>query len=91
MFLHSEISSTNKKNKRVSFNLHKHVYVYTNINNDKLWWSDYELSIASNSAQNEIFGLMNIHPYMTIQDAKKLLYQPNNISSNNYKISRFLG
>ena len=81
---------TNKKNKRVCFNLHNNIYIYNNINHDELWWSEYELSIITNNAKYEIYKLMSIHPYMTINEAKKLLYQPNNMSyKSTYKINLF--
>jgi len=47
-----------------------------------LWWSENDLTNAVNNARNELFDLVNKNPSMTIIQAKKLLYQPNNISYN---------
>ena len=45
-----------------------------------LWWSEYDHIIASNNSLLELKKLMNRHPLMNIRHAKKLLYQPNNLT-----------
>ena len=47
-----------------------------------LWWQEHDYNNAIISAKNEIGQLIKIHPYMEINQAKRLLYQPNNISYN---------
>jgi hypothetical protein len=57
---------------------------------DELWWSEEDHFIAKVAAREEIMRLINIHKYITLKDAIKLLYQPNNISYNedNFKIQK---
>jgi hypothetical protein len=74
--------NTNKKDKRVQFTEKTFVHMYPNINTKDLWWTPYDYHIANQSANIDIYRLMSIHPYMTIRQARKLLYQPNNISYN---------
>jgi hypothetical protein len=73
---------TIKKEKRVQFNDNKYIHMYPNINHKELWWTRLDYSIFQNIANKEICMLMSIHPYMTPQQARQLLYQPNNISYN---------
>jgi hypothetical protein len=47
---------------------------------ENLWWSQYDHLHASNKSLLELKELMNRHPLMTIKQARKLLYQPNNLS-----------
>jgi hypothetical protein len=50
------------------------------INNCReLWWSTMDQSWARFTALQEIKDLRRKHPLMTIKQALKLLYQPNNI------------
>ena len=55
---------------------------------ENLWWSQYDHTNAHNNSLLELKILMNRHPAMTIKHAKKLLYQPNNITF--YDSSNFL-
>jgi hypothetical protein len=52
----------------------------TNDIKEALWWSEYDHITASNNSLLELKKLMNIHPSMNIKHAKKLLYQPNNLT-----------
>ena len=47
-----------------------------------LWWNESDLLNSVNTARNELHNLINRNPSMTLSQAKKLLYQPNNISFN---------
>jgi hypothetical protein len=47
-----------------------------------LWWSVEEHAESRKNAFEEINNLRSIHKTMTIRDALKLLYQPNNITYN---------
>ena len=79
-----------KKPKKVSFSQKKYVYIlpYCNekYNNHELWWSPDELLDMRKKSFIDIQNLMNHNPLMEINDAKKLLFQPNNIS---YDIRNF--
>ena len=48
-------------------------------NSKYLWWSHLDKSTACYMMQLEIQNLQKIHPAMTVKQAMKLLYQPNNI------------
>ena len=73
-----------KTNKNVRFSKKVYIYLipkYYEINNiDDLWWSEKDLTDIKNNAIQEMKFLMKNHPFMKIQHAKKLLYQPNNIT-----------
>ena len=73
-----------KKNKNVRFSKNVYIYLipkYYEINNyDDLWWSEEDLTDIKNNAIQEMQFLMKKHPFMKIHHAKKLLYQPNNIT-----------
>jgi len=49
---------------------------------ETLWWSVEEHAESRKSAFEEINNLRSIHKTMTMRDALKLLYQPNNITYN---------
>lgn len=74
--------------KKVSFNLFTEIiYIpkyekHNNYDHENLWWSDYEMQITRNRTRDEILTLLKKHVDMTLDQAKKLLYQPNNISFN---------
>jgi hypothetical protein len=75
--------SYNKKNKRVRFhNLIQVVLVpkisdlYDTID---IWWSNTDKLNANKSMYDEIQVLRKRHPAMTLKQAMKLLYQPNNL------------
>jgi hypothetical protein len=53
-----------------------------------LWWSELDKSVARYNMYNEIQSLQRIHPTMTVKQAMKLLYQPNNLTC--YDPSNFL-
>ena len=78
----------NKKNKKVSFDLFiEIIYIpkyekQNNYNHDNLWWSDYEMQMTRIGSRDEILTLLKKHTLMTLDHAKQLLYQPNNISYN---------
>lgn len=45
-----------------------------------LWWNESDRKKAVNNTYFELNQLMRHHPIMTVKQAKKLLYQPNNIT-----------
>ena len=52
-----------------------------------LWWSHLDKQLAHSMMFNEIKNLQSIHPSMTIKQAMKLLYQPDNLTrydANNF-------
>jgi hypothetical protein len=70
--------------KKVTFNKIIEVYIipsfFTNIDKLNLWWNKNDVNNAVFSCKTEIANLIEIHPQMEIKYARKLLYQPNNIS-----------
>jgi hypothetical protein len=71
--------------KKVSFDLFTEIiYIpkYEKEYVETLWWTDYEMSITRITSRNELLSLLNQHIFMTLKQAKQLLYQPNNISYN---------
>jgi len=53
-----------------------------------LWWSELDKAYAYSSMFIEIKNLQNNHPTITIKQAMKLLYQPNNLT--HYDASNFI-
>ena len=53
-----------------------------------LWWSELDKSSACHMMRNEIHNLQKKHPTMTVKQAMKLLYQPDNLTR--YDASNFL-
>jgi|688.fasta_scaffold788538_2 hypothetical protein len=74
------------KNTKVKFNEKIEssplVSYYDDSEKQHLWWSCLDRYNAAVLSFREIKTLLNRHPYMTCREAKKLLYQPNNISYN---------
>ena len=68
--------------KKVSFNNTESVLYIENINilKDILWWNSNDYIEAEKNAWLEINNLRSLHSKMTLNEAKILLYQPNNIS-----------
>ena len=70
--------------KNVSFNKYKKINlipIYYEIDNcDDLWWKKTDYKLIASMAIKELIRLLTIHPCMNIAQARKLLYQPNNIS-----------
>ena len=90
-FYHQVMIDKNKKKqippifkKMLCFSNIVHVYLipinYEIPNYQDLWWTETELVTIRHEAFQEIKQLMlQSTPYMNFKDAKKLLYQPNNI------------
>ena len=80
----SDVCSSDLKNIQFS----KYIYIYLIptcrelINYQNLWWTEDELINTRLIATKEIMELKNRLPFISMDDAKKLLYQPNNISYN---------
>jgi len=78
--------------KKVTFDNIVNVYIipsfFTDLTREQLWWNRKDYCIAISSCNQEIKNLIAIHPNMDLKCAKKLLYQPNNISydPNNFYI-----
>ena len=73
------------KNKKVTFALFKEIIYIPKYRKDicgDLWWSDFEYNINIIAMREEIHRILNRSPLMSLAHAKKLLYQPNNISYN---------
>ena len=91
-FLKSKYSYINKndnKFKKVNFNKYVTIIFIPNIEfiSSKnliqyLWWNNEDLKIFRQESLLEIKTLINRNPTMQINDATKLLYQPNNITFN---------
>lgn len=74
------------KNKKVTFALFKEIIYIPKYKKDicgDLWWNTLEYNVNMLAVREEIGGILNRNPLMTVANAKKLLYQPNNISYNN--------
>ena len=68
--------------KIVKFNIFNELFIinpYNDYEVYELWWNYLDYLEAIKSSKVEIQNLLNIHPSMEIKQAKKLLYQPNNI------------
>jgi len=82
MFYNNSIISKKKKNVRFSI----YTYIHPNstilyVDSCKfLWWTEVDKREASISMFIEIQNLQRIHPTMTVKQAMKLLYQPNNLT-----------
>lgn len=72
------------KNTKVQFSekieLSPLVLYYDDSEKHYMWWSCVDRYNAAVSSFQEIHTLLNRNPYMTYREAKKLLYQPNNIA-----------
>jgi hypothetical protein len=71
------------KSKKVSFDLFTEIIYIPKYKKDigqELWWSDSEYNVNIIAMRKEIHEITNRNPLMTLAHAKKLLYQPNNIS-----------
>jgi MoaA/NifB/PqqE/SkfB family radical SAM enzyme len=83
-----------KKKKNIQFS--KYIYIHLIptyrelINYQNLWWSEDELINCRINASREIMELKNRLPSASIDDAKKLLYQPNNITYNENNFSYYM-
>ena len=71
--------------KQVRFNNEVKIRYYAQIittesMKSELWWQRTDLYLAKYYAANDISRLISIHPKMTIKEATKLLYQPNNVT-----------
>jgi len=53
-----------------------------------LWWSKEEHIESRNSALDEVNRLREIHKTISLRDALRLLYQPNNITYNEKNFER---
>ncbi len=53
-----------------------------------LWWTELDKSTACYAMRSEIQNLQKNHPNITVKQAMKLLYQPNNLTR--YDPSNFL-
>ena len=83
-----------KKKKKIQFS--KYIYIHLIptyrelINYQNLWWTEDELINCRVHASREIMELKNRLPSASIDDAKKLLYQPNNITYNENNFSYYM-
>jgi hypothetical protein len=76
-------NSIDKTRKRVNFqNIIRVRYIpkYIDICDCRdIWWTEVDRRVAMIFMNSEINTLLRIHPSMNIKQAKKLLYQPNNL------------
>ena len=81
-----------KKNKKVRFSIYTYVHPNPTILDVEickyLWWSEIDKTTAHFAMFSEIQNLQKIHPTMTMKQAMKLLYQPNNLTR--YDASNFV-
>jgi hypothetical protein len=90
IYIDEKINKNTRIKKNVSFDLFTEIiYIpkYEKESLEILWWTDYEMSITRITSRNELLRLLNQHTFMTLKQAKQLLYQPNNIS---YNIQNFI-
>lgn len=92
ILLYSFHKHIKKTTKNVRFSKNIYIYLipkyYEILNHKDLWWSETDLIEIRQNAILEMQCLMNKHPFMKLNHAKKLLYQPNNITSydpNNFE------
>lgn len=89
-FLKPKLNNINKNIKKKKKNIQFSKYIYIHliptyrelINYKNLWWTEDELINCRVNASREIMELKNRLPSASMDDAKKLLYQPNNITYN---------
>ena len=86
-------NSISKKNKKVRFSIYTYVHPNPTILDVEickyLWWTEFDKSAAYFAMFAEIQNLQKKHPTMTMKQAMKLLYQPNNLTRydpNNFVI-----
>ena len=71
--------------KKVTFSEHNNVYIIPN-NDDfvndkcKLWWTVNEMNNSRNSSYTEITKFISIYPYLNFKDARKIIYQSENVN-----------
>jgi regulatory protein YycI of two-component signal transduction system YycFG len=84
--------SYNKKNKRVRFHNLIQMVLVPKVSElydmTDIWWSERDKVNAYKSMYDEIQVLQKRHPSMTLKQAMKLLYQPNNL--RHYDPSNFV-
>ena len=78
-----------QKNKKVKFSNIKYIYLipyyYEIIKSlDDIWWNGNDLLNASHDAAKKIKDLLDIHPLMTLKQAKKILYSPFSYDESNF-------
>jgi len=76
--------------KQVRFNKAT-IYIYETIEEKikkDLWWSQEEHIESKKSVFEEISRLRSIHPTISLRDALRLLYQPNNVTYNEKNFER---
>jgi hypothetical protein len=79
-----------KISKKVTFDNKSYIYMipyyYEIIDSlDDIWWNNDDFSNATYEASKKIKNLLDIHPLMTINQAKKILYNPISYDENNFK------
>jgi len=77
------LSRNRRETKKVSFSQYVNVHLIPQKEELKehfdLWLSENDFANSYKMAINELKRLLEIHPFMKLWEAKKLLYQPNNI------------
>jgi predicted transcriptional regulator len=73
-----------KKKKNVRFSIYTYIHPNPTILDMEsckyLWWTEFDKSAAYFAMFTEIQNLQRNHPTMTMKQAMKLLYQPNNLT-----------
>jgi hypothetical protein len=71
-----------KQNKKLRFDIFSDVFIIDTFidTTNSLWWSQTDLYNFKISCINEIHTLMRRHWQMNFKEAKKLLYQPGNMT-----------
>jgi len=76
--------------KQVRFNKAT-IYIYENIEEKikkDLWWSQEDHIESRRTALDDVNRLRCIHPTISLRDALRLLYQPNNVTYNEKNFER---
>ena len=100
-FIHSNLFNENNCKKKNNYPNNKKKIKFSSLvrvqfipffyeeNIPSLWWTPYELMDFKMQATKEIMELKQKHPHISILDAQKLLYQPNNISYDENNFSHY--
>lgn len=69
-------------NKKLRFNTTIYVYEVASLRQSKehLWWSNDDVDEFKQSCFKEVKDILNRHQSMTLAQARKMLYQPGNMT-----------
>lgn len=75
-------TNTTAINKKLRFNKTIYIYEIASFSQSKehLWWSDDDFYQFKRSSWNEVKDILDRHQSMTVSQARKMLYQPGNMT-----------